>query len=111
HVIQPIVTEHLLEHATKYFINPSGRFVIGGPQGDVGLTVRKIMVDTNGGYARHGGGAFSGKDPTKVDRSAAYAVRYVANNIVAANLASACEVQLAYAIGVAEPVSITINTF
>src|SRR5699024_3626603 len=94
-----------------YFINPSGRCVIGGPQGDVGLTGRKIIVDTYGGYARHGGGAFSGKDPTKVDRSAAYAARYVAKNIVAANLASACEVQLAYAIGVAEPVSITINTF
>jgi len=111
HVIQPIVPEHLLDQATKYFINPSGRFVIGGPQGDVGLTGRKIIVDTYGGYARHGGGAFSGKDPTKVDRSAAYAARYVAKNIVAANLASACEVQLAYAIGVAEPVSITINTF
>src|SRR5699024_1778373 len=96
---------------TKYFINPSGRFVIGGPQGDAGLTGRKIIVDTYGGYARHGGGAFSGKDPTKVDRSAAYAARYVAKNIVAAQLAKRCEVQLAYAIGVAEPVSISINTF
>src|SRR5699024_2462342 len=96
---------------TKYYINPSGRFVIGGPQGDAGLTGRKIMVDTYGGYARHGGGAFSGKDATKVDRSAAYAARYVAKNIVAAQLARKCEVQLAYAIGVAEPVSIAIDTF
>src|SRR5699024_2995306 len=94
-----------------YFINPSGRCVIGGPQGDAGLTGRKIIVDTYGGYARHGGGAFSGKDATKVDRSAAYAARYVAKNIVAADLAATCEVQLAYAIGVAEPVSISINTF
>src|SRR5699024_11131829 len=106
HVIRPIVPEHLLDDQTKYLINPTGRFVIGGPQGDVGLTGRKIIVDTYGGYARHGGGAFSGKDPTKVDRSAAYAARYVAKNIVAAKLAKTCEVQLAYAIGVAEPVSI-----
>jgi len=96
---------------TKILINPSGRFVIGGPQGDTGLTGRKIIVDTYGGYSRHGGGAFSGKDPTKVDRSAAYAARYVAKNIVAANLADKCEVELAYAIGVAEPVSIMIDTF
>src|SRR5699024_2036984 len=100
-----------LDDHTKYYINPSGRFVIGGPQGDAGLTGRKIMVDTYGGYARHGGGAFSGKDATKVDRSAAYAARYVAKNIVAAQLARKCEVQLAYAIGVAEPVSIAIDTF
>lgn len=111
HVIQPIVPAHLLDDTTKYFINPTGRFVIGGPQGDVGLTGRKLIVDTYGGYARHGGGAFSGKDATKVDRSAAYAARYVAKNIVAAELAETCEVQLAYAIGVAEPVSISINTF
>ena len=111
HVIKPIVPDYLLDDETKYFINPSGRFVIGGPQGDAGLTGRKIIVDTYGGYARHGGGAFSGKDPTKVDRSAAYAARYVAKNIVAAELAEKCEVQLAYAIGVAEPVSISINTF
>lgn len=111
HVIQPIVPKDLLDESTKYLINPTGRFVIGGPQGDVGLTGRKIIVDTYGGYARHGGGAFSGKDATKVDRSAAYAARYVAKNIVAAKLAKTCEVQLAYAIGVAEPVSITINTF
>jgi len=111
HVIRPIVPEHLLDDQTKYLINPTGRFVIGGPQGDVGLTGRKIIVDTYGGYARHGGGAFSGKDPTKVDRSAAYAARYVAKNIVAAKLAKTCEVQLAYAIGVAEPVSISIDTF
>ncbi|WP_079710969.1 methionine adenosyltransferase [Paraliobacillus ryukyuensis] len=111
YVINPIVPVHLLDDETKYFINPTGRFVIGGPQGDAGLTGRKIIVDTYGGYARHGGGAFSGKDATKVDRSAAYAARYVAKNIVAAELATACEVQLAYAIGVAEPVSISINTF
>ena len=110
-VIKPIVPDNLLDEETKYFINPTGRFVIGGPQGDAGLTGRKIIVDTYGGYARHGGGAFSGKDATKVDRSAAYAARYVAKNIVAAGLADACEVQLAYAIGVAEPVSISINTF
>ncbi|QTN00146.1 methionine adenosyltransferase [Sediminibacillus dalangtanensis] len=110
-VIKPIVPEAFLDEKTKYFINPTGRFVIGGPQGDAGLTGRKIIVDTYGGYARHGGGAFSGKDATKVDRSAAYAARYVAKNIVAAELAESCEVQLAYAIGVAEPVSISINTF
>ncbi|MFU0788464.1 methionine adenosyltransferase [Virgibacillus proomii] len=111
HVIRPVVPTHLLDEKTKYFINPTGRFVIGGPQGDAGLTGRKIIVDTYGGYARHGGGAFSGKDATKVDRSAAYAARYVAKNIVAADIAKTCEVQLAYAIGVAEPVSISINTF
>jgi len=111
HVIDPIVPKELIDEQTKYFINPTGRFVIGGPQGDAGLTGRKIIVDTYGGYARHGGGAFSGKDPTKVDRSAAYAARYVAKNIVAAGLAEKCEVQLAYAIGVAQPVSISIDTF
>lgn len=111
HVIKPIVPAHLLSETTKYFINPTGRFVIGGPQGDAGLTGRKIIVDTYGGYARHGGGAFSGKDPTKVDRSAAYAARYVAKNIVAAGLADKCEVQLAYAIGVARPVSVMVDTF
>ncbi len=111
HVIYPTVSKDLLDEATKFYINPTGRFVIGGPQGDAGLTGRKIIVDTYGGYARHGGGCFSGKDPTKVDRSAAYAARYVAKNIVAADLAKKCEVQLAYAIGVAEPVSISIDTF
>ncbi|GEN83884.1 S-adenosylmethionine synthase [Sporosarcina luteola] len=111
HVIQPVVPAELLDGETKYFINPSGRFVIGGPQGDAGLTGRKIIVDTYGGYARHGGGAFSGKDATKVDRSASYAARYVAKNIVAAGLADRCEVQLAYAIGMARPVSISIDTF
>jgi S-adenosylmethionine synthetase len=111
HVIQPIVPVELLDENTKYFINPTGRFVIGGPQGDAGLTGRKIIVDTYGGYARHGGGAFSGKDPTKVDRSGAYAARYVAKNIVAAGLADNCEVQVAYAIGVAQPVSINVDTF
>ena len=111
HVIYPTVPEDLIDDETKFFINPTGRFVIGGPQGDAGLTGRKIIVDTYGGYARHGGGCFSGKDPTKVDRSAAYAARYVAKNIVAAGLAEQCEVQLAYAIGVAEPVSIAIDTF
>lgn len=111
HVIEPIVPASLIDDETKYFINPTGRFVIGGPQGDVGLTGRKIIVDTYGGYARHGGGAFSGKDATKVDRSASYAARYVAKNIVAAGLADACEVQLAYAIGVAQPVSIAVDTF
>lgn len=111
HVIYPTVPESLLDEQTKFYINPTGRFVIGGPQGDAGLTGRKIIVDTYGGYARHGGGCFSGKDPTKVDRTAAYAARYVAKNIVAAQLAEKCEVQLAYAIGVAEPVSISIDTF
>ncbi|MBB6453390.1 S-adenosylmethionine synthetase [Salirhabdus euzebyi] len=111
HVINEVVPSELIDEDTKYFINPTGRFVIGGPQGDAGLTGRKIIVDTYGGFARHGGGAFSGKDPTKVDRSAAYAARYVAKNIVAAGLADSCEVQLAYAIGVAQPVSISVNTF
>ena len=111
HVIKPIVPEELMDEETKYFINPTGRFVVGGPQGDSGLTGRKIIVDTYGGYARHGGGAFSGKDPTKVDRSAAYAARYVAKNVVAAGLAKKCEVQIAYAIGVAQPVSVLVDTF
>ncbi|AVX21715.1 MAG: methionine adenosyltransferase [Bacillota bacterium] len=111
HVIKPVIPAEYLDENTKYFINPTGRFVIGGPQGDAGLTGRKIIVDTYGGMARHGGGAFSGKDPTKVDRSGAYAARYVAKNIVAAGLANKCEVQLAYAIGVARPVSIMIETF
>jgi S-adenosylmethionine synthetase len=111
HVVKPVVPAELIDDETKYFINPTGRFVIGGPQGDAGLTGRKIIVDTYGGYARHGGGAFSGKDATKVDRSAAYAARYVAKNLVAAGLADRCEVQLAYAIGVAQPVSIAIDTF
>src|SRR5699024_1144185 len=111
HVIEAMVPSFLIDEDTNYFINPSGRFVIGGPQGDAGLTGRKIIVDTYGGFARHGGGAFSGKDATKVDRSAAYAARYVAKNIVAAQLAEKCEVQIAYAIGVAQPVSITVNTF
>lgn len=111
HVIAPVVPVEWLDEETKYFINPTGRFVIGGPQGDAGLTGRKIIVDTYGGYARHGGGAFSGKDPTKVDRSAAYAARYVAKNIVAAGLADKCEIQLAYAIGVANPVSINVDTY
>jgi S-adenosylmethionine synthetase len=110
-VIRPIVPAELLNDETKYFINPTGNFVIGGPQGDCGLTGRKIIVDTYGGMARHGGGAFSGKDPTKVDRSAAYAARYVAKNVVAAGLADKCEIQLAYAIGVARPVSIMVETF
>ena len=109
-VIAPVIPAHLLDENTKYFINPTGRFVVGGPQGDSGLTGRKIIVDTYGGYARHGGGAFSGKDPSKVDRSAAYAARWVAKNIVAAGLARRCEVELAYAIGVAEPVSILVDT-
>ncbi|MBP3949838.1 methionine adenosyltransferase [Bacillus suaedae] len=111
YVINHVVPPNLIDENTKYFINPTGRFVIGGPQGDAGLTGRKIIVDTYGGYARHGGGAFSGKDATKVDRSGAYAARYVAKNIVAAGLADKCEVQLAYAIGVAQPVSIAIDTF
>lgn len=111
HVITRIIPLKYLDDTTRYLVNPTGRFVVGGPQGDTGLTGRKIIVDTYGGYARHGGGAFSGKDPTKVDRSAAYAARYVAKNIVAANLARKCEIQLAYAIGVANPVSITIDTF
>jgi S-adenosylmethionine synthetase len=111
HVIQPVIEPHLLDEETKYFINPTGRFVVGGPYGDSGLTGRKIIVDTYGGMARHGGGAFSGKDPTKVDRSAAYAARWVAKNVVAAGLAKRCEVNLAYAIGVARPVSVTVETF
>ena len=110
-VIKPIIPENLFDENTKIYINPTGRFVIGGPQGDTGLTGRKIIVDTYGGAARHGGGAFSGKDPTKVDRSAAYAARYVAKNVVAAGLADKCEIQLAYAIGVAKPVSISVDTF
>ncbi|MFT8708446.1 MAG: methionine adenosyltransferase [Sporolactobacillus sp.] len=110
-VIRPTVPAHFIDQETKFFINPTGRFVIGGPQGDAGLTGRKIIVDTYGGFARHGGGAFSGKDATKVDRSASYAARYVAKNIVASGLAEKCEVQLAYAIGVAQPVSIAVDTF
>lgn len=111
YVIKPVVAADLVDHDTRIFINPTGRFVVGGPVGDSGLTGRKIIVDTYGGYGRHGGGAFSGKDPTKVDRSAAYAARWVAKNIVAAGLAKKCEVQLAYAIGVAHPVSIMVDTF
>ncbi|MGM9933514.1 methionine adenosyltransferase [uncultured Clostridium sp.] len=111
HVIKAVVPSNLLDENTRYFINPTGRFVVGGPQGDSGLTGRKIIVDTYGGYGRHGGGAFSGKDPTKVDRSAAYAARWVAKNLVAAGVADKLEIQLAYAIGVAKPVSITVDTF
>ena len=111
HVILPIIPAHLLNNETKYLVNPTGRFVIGGPQGDTGLTGRKIIVDTYGGYSRHGGGAFSGKDPSKVDRSAAYMARYIAKNIVASGLARKCEIQLSYAIGVAEPTSVLVETF
>lgn len=110
-VIKPIIPAQMMDENTKFFINPTGRFVIGGPQGDSGLTGRKLIVDTYGGYSRHGGGAFSGKDPTKVDRSAAYFARYIAKNIVASGAAEKCEVQLAYAIGVARPVSVLIETF
>ena len=111
YVLDPVLPKDMVDENTKIFINPTGRFVIGGPQGDAGLTGRKIIVDTYGGYARHGGGAFSGKDCTKVDRSAAYAARYVAKNIVAAGLADKCEIQLAYAIGVAQPTSVMVDTF
>jgi len=110
-ILKPVLPAKWLDRSTKYHINPTGRFVVGGPVGDCGLTGRKIIVDTYGGYARHGGGAFSGKDPSKVDRSAAYAARYVAKNVVAAGLAERCEVQVSYAIGVAEPISITVESF
>ncbi len=111
HIIDPVLPADMVDSGTKYHINPTGRFVVGGPHGDTGLTGRKIIVDTYGGMGRHGGGAFSGKDPTKVDRSACYMARYIAKNIVAAGLATRCEVQLAYAIGVAEPVSVLVNAF
>jgi S-adenosylmethionine synthetase len=110
-IVKPVLPKHMLNSDTRFLINPTGRFVIGGPMGDCGLTGRKIIVDTYGGAARHGGGAFSGKDPSKVDRSAAYAMRHVAKNVVAAGLASKCEVQVAYAIGIARPVSLMVNTF
>jgi S-adenosylmethionine synthetase len=111
HVIEPVIPAEMLDSATKFHINPTGRFVIGGPHGDTGLTGRKIIVDTYGGMGRHGGGAFSGKDPTKVDRSACYMARHLAKNVVASGLADRCEVQLAYAIGVAEPVSVHVNSY
>jgi S-adenosylmethionine synthetase len=111
HVINPIIPSHLVNDETKVYVNPTGKFVVGGPMGDAGLTGRKIIVDTYGGWARHGGGAFSGKDPSKVDRSAAYFTRYAAKNVVAAGLAKRCEIQVAYAIGIAQPVSVLVDTF